>query len=201
MTRRLLWTLPVALVTLLAGQIAAQSPLKTIEDGALDEIKLYVDKPPSAAKVAIRPFSATEADLTEGAKDGEDTKKMQGEAPAMLAESFAARMKKLAPTTEVSTLTADAAGPEGAVVFEGKFIEMDPGSMAKRMFIGYGAGKSGVTAKGTLKSADGTLLAEFQQRRIGMRSRGLEMLRDDTKQIGEDLAEFLNKWVTGKKLN
>ena len=200
MTRRLLWTLP-AVLTALVVQLAAQSPVRTIEDGALDEIKLYVDKLPSAAKVAIRPFSATDTDLTEGAKDSEDTKKMQAEAPAMLSDSFAARIKKLAPATEVSILTADAAVPAGAVVFEGQFIEMDPGSMAKRMFIGYGAGKSGVTAKGTLKSADGTLLAEFQQRRIGMRSRGLEMLRDDTKQIGEDLAEFLNKWATGKKLN
>jgi hypothetical protein len=201
MTRRLLWTLPAVLLTALMVPLAAQSPVRTIEDGALDEIKLYVEKLPSAAHVAIRPFSATDADLTEGAKDSEDTKKMQTEAPGMLSDSFAARIKKLAPATEVSTLTADAAVPPGAIVFEGKFIEMDPGSMAKRMFIGYGAGKSGVTAKGTLKSADGTLLAEFQQRRIGMRSRGLEMLRDDTKQIGEDLAEFINKWATGKKLN
>jgi hypothetical protein len=187
------WTLSAALTILLVASVAAQSPVKTIEDGALDEIKLYVDKLPAPTKVVIRPFSATDADLTEGAKDSEDTKKMQGEATA--------RMKKLAPTIEVSTLAEGAAAPAGALVFEGKFIEMDPGSMAKRMFIGYGAGKSGVTARGSLKGADGKLLAEFQQRRIGTRSRGLDMLRDDTRQIGEDLAEFLNKWVAGKKLD
>lgn len=201
MTRRLMWTLPAALMTTLIVQLSGQSPIKTIEDGALDEIKLYVDKLPAPTKVVIRPFSATDADLTEGAKDSEDTKKMQAEAPEMIAASFNTRLKKLAPATEVSTLAAGASVPAGALVFEGKFIEMDPGSMAKRMFIGYGAGKSGVTAKATLKSADGKLLAEVQQRRIGTRSRGLDMLRDDTRQIGEDLAEFLNKWATGKKLD
>ncbi len=200
MTRRLMWTLP-AVLTALAVQLAAQSPIRTIEDGALDEIKLYVEKLPAATKVVIRPFSATEADLTEGAKDSEDTKKMQAEAPEMLAASFTMNLTKLGPFTEATTLAAGASAPAGALLVEGKFIEMDPGSMAKRMFIGYGAGKSGVTAKGTVKGPDGKLIAEFQQRRIGMRSRGLEMLRDDTREIGEDLAKFLNKWASGKKLN
>jgi hypothetical protein len=193
----MMWILPAAMAALLAVDAAAQKPVKEIEDGALDEIKLFVDKLPAATAVVIRPFTATDADLTEGAKDSDETKKMQTEGPALLADSFTANMKKLGPFTDV---TSGASGGSGLIV-EGKFIELDPGSMAKRMFVGYGAGKSGVTVKGTVKSADGKVLAEFQQRRIGTRSRGLDMLRDDSKQIGEDIAKFLNKWATGKKLD
>ncbi len=191
------WMLTAALVGLTVLGSQAQSPVKSIEDGALDVIKLYVEKPPATMKVVISSFDTTLADITEGAKDSEETKQMLKEAPGILAESFVTSMKKLGPYTDVST--GQSAG--GGLLVEGKFIEMDPGSMAKRMFIGYGAGKSGVTAKGTVKGPDGKLIAEFQQRRIGMRSRGLDMLRDDSKDIGEDIAKFLNKWANGKKLD
>jgi hypothetical protein len=195
------WIATAALAALTSAGIVAQTPVRSIEDGALDEIKLYVEKLPSTtAAVVIRPFSATAADLTEGAKDGEDTKKMQTEAPPLLAETFVTSLKKLGPFTDVSVASGSAT-PAGALVIEGKFIEMDPGSRAARIWVGYGAGKSGVTAKGTVKS-DGKLIAEFQQRRIGMRGKtNIDILREDTKTIGDDIAKFLNKWATGKKLN
>jgi hypothetical protein len=81
---------------------------------------------------------------------------------------------------------------------------MDPGSQAKRYFVGFGAGKSGVTVDGSVKSSDGTVLATFQQRRVGVMGvaggDSMEKLVSDTKAIGEDVAKFLNAWVTGKKL-
>jgi len=194
---RMTWMMTAAAVGLAVIGSQAQTPIKTIEDGALDSIKLYAEKPPTTTKVVIRPFDTTVGDLTEGEKDSEETKQMLKEGPKLITESFVTNMKKLGPFTDASIGESGA----GALFVEGKFIEMDPGSMAKRMFIGYGAGKSGVTAKGTVKGPDGKLLAEFQQRRIGTRARGLEMLQNDTKDIGEDLAKFLNKWATGKKLN
>jgi hypothetical protein len=144
----------------------------------------------------MRPFST---DGVEG--ESEETKKMRVDAPGMLAERFAMKLKELGPFTEISS---GAEAPANSVVLEGKFTEMDPGSRAKRYFVGFGAGKSGVTVQGAVKAGDGKLLAEFQQRRIGVMGvaggNSLDKLTSDTRDIGEDLAKFLSAWAKGEKL-
>ena len=183
--------------------LAQGSPVRTVKDGVLDEIKLFTATPPASKVVVIRPFSATDADLVNGEKK-EETRAMQVRAPNVLNESFVPKLKGMGPFTEVSVLAAGAMPPADAIVVEGKFTEMDPGSQAKRYFVGFGAGKSGVMVDGSVKSSDGTLLATFQQRRVGVMGvaggDSMEKLVGDTKAIGEDLAKFLNVWVTGKKL-
>jgi hypothetical protein len=182
--------------------LAQGSPTQTIKGGVLDEIKLFSAKLPATKVVVMRPFSATDADLTEGDKK-EDTKTMQPIAPGLLADEFVAKVKTMGAFAEASVLTGDAA-PADAIVVEGKFREMDPGSRAKRYFVGYGAGKSGVMVEGAVKSSDGTVLATFQQRRVGVMGfaggDSIEKMKADTKAIGEDLAKFLSAWATGKKL-
>jgi hypothetical protein len=196
--------LRILTAALAAGLLAqAGAPAQTIKDGILDEIKLYTPTPPAGKVVVIRPFSATDADIVNGEKK-EETKKMQDEAPKLLADEFVAKLKSLGPFTEVSVLTADATPPEGALVVEGKFTEMDPGSRAKRYFVGYGAGKSAVTASGSVKGADGTVLATFEQRRVGTMGMAggdsIKKMSSDSKSIGEDIAKFLSAWAGGKKL-
>lgn len=182
--------------------VAQGSPVQTIKDGVLDEVKLYAAKLPESKTVVIRPFSATDADITEGEKKDE-TKKMQPLAPGILADEFVKALKPLGPFSDVTVQNDDSA-PAGAIVIEGKFKEMDPGSRAKRYFVGYGAGKSGVKVEGTVKGPDGTVLATFTQRRVGVMGVGggdsMDKLRNDTKTIGEDIAKFLNAWATNKKL-
>jgi uncharacterized protein DUF4410 len=179
------------------------SPVRAVKGGILDEIKLYADKLPSSTRVVMRAFSATDADIVNGEKK-EETKTMQADGPRMLAERFVAKLKELGPFTDVSVLDSGATAPAGALVVDGKFTELDPGSRAKRYFAGFGAGKSGVTVEGSVKAADGTLLATFEQRRVGVMGvaggNSLKKLVDDTKSIGEDLAKFLSAWAKEKKL-
>ncbi len=187
----------------LCASLAAQgTPVQTVKDGIVDEVKLYVAKLPDTKVVAIRPFSATDADITEGEKKDE-TKQMQPIAPGILADEFVAKLKAQGAFSDVSVVNGDQA-PAGAILVEGKFTELDPGSRAKRVFVGYGSGKSGVKVEGTVKGPDGSLLATFQQRRVGVMGaaggNSMDKLRDDTKAIGEDLAKLLTAWATGKKL-
>src|SRR4051794_13808909 len=87
--------------------VAAQgSPVQTVKGGILDEVKLFVQKLPSARTVAMRPFSASDADITEGEKKDE-TKKMQPIAPGILADEFVARLKPIGPFADVVVLTGD----------------------------------------------------------------------------------------------
>jgi hypothetical protein len=197
----------LALVGLgITGPTAAtdQTPVTTIKDGILDEIKLYVAKLPGSTRVVIRPFSASDADLTVGDSKKDETKKMQVEAPGLLAEEFVVKLKDSGTFTDVAVLTSDAAVPADAILVSGKFIEMDPGSRAKRYFVGFGAGKSGVTVEGSVKGPDGAMLATFKQRRIGVMGvaggDSMGKLRSDAKNIAEDIAKFLSAWATGKKL-
>jgi hypothetical protein len=173
-------------------------PVRTIKDGLLDQIKLYVETPPAPGPVVMKPFSTSDVK-----GDSEETQKMRVDAPGMLTERFAMKLKELGPYTDVSA-AAEGAAPAAALVLEGKFTEMDPGSRAKRYFVGFGAGKSGVTVEGAVRSADGTLLAEFEQRRIGVMGvaggNSMDKLTSDTRDIGEDIAKFLSAWAKGEKL-
>ena len=185
-----------------AGQ-SSPAPVRTIKDGILDQIRLYVEKPPATTRAAMRLFSATDADVVTGEKK-EETRKMQADGPRMLDDRFVARLKELKTFTDGSILDGQAQAPADALIVEGKFTELDPGSRAKRYFVGFGAGKSGVNVEGSVKGADGTLLADFQQRRVGTMGvaggDSLGKLASDTRAIGEDIAKFLTAWTKGDKL-
>lgn len=199
-------------VAMLLGQaLAAQAPVRTIEDGALDRIELFLGAPDLAATpaVAMRPFDASTADLGTGGKDGKEARQqeartMQNEGPRVLAERFAATLEKSGPFKSVRVLQSGDT-PEGdTLVIEGTFVTIDPGSRAKRYFGGFGAGKSSVKVVGTVKDATGRTLATFEQRRIGTMGIGggdsLGKLMSDSRSIGEDIAKFIAKWARGESL-
>ena len=199
-------------VLIVAGQaLRAQTPLKTIEDGALDNIQLFVAALEQAPNllVVIKPFDASAADLGTGGKSGKDArqqeaKTMQNEGPRVLGERFVATLEKGGPFKAVRVLKADEAAPDGALVVEGKFVTLDPGSRTKRYFAGFGAGKSSVKVVGAVKDSTGRTLATFEQRRIGSMGVGggdsLGKLMSDSRSIGEDIGKFLAKWARGDSL-
>jgi Domain of unknown function (DUF4410) len=195
----------------LAAVAGAQSPVRTIEDGALDKIELFVAslEKPADLTVVIKPFDASGAELGTGGKDGkearqQEAKTMQNEGPRVLAERLAATLSESKSFKTVQVAKADEAAPPGGVVIEGKFLTLDPGSRAKRYFAGFGAGKSSVEVTGSVKDASGKTLATFSQRRIGAMGMGggdsLGKLMSDSKDIGEDIGKFLTKWAAGGDL-
>jgi hypothetical protein len=190
---------------------SAQAPFKTIEDGALDRIELFINSLEGATtrEVVIRPFDASAADLGTGGKEGKDTRQqeaqtMQNEGPRVLAERFVASLKGSGPFKDVRVFKSDEPALEGALIVEGKFVELNPGSRTKRYLAGFGAGKSSVRVSGTVKDGSGRILATFQQRRIGTMGMGggdsLGKLMSDSRSIGEDIAKFLAKWARGDSL-
>jgi hypothetical protein len=200
----------LALVVAWGHAMAAQSPVRTIEEGALDKIELFVAalEKPAELTVAIRPFDASGANLGTGGKDGKESRQqeaqtMQNEGPRVLAETFSSTLQS-GPFKVVQVIKGDEAVPAGALVIEGKFLTLDPGSRAKRYFAGFGAGKSSVEVSGVVKDSGGRTLAAFRQRRVGAMGMGggdsLGKLMSDSKSIGEDIAKFLAKWARGENL-
>ena len=126
---------------------------------------------------------------------------MQKQGPRLLADRFAARLMELGPYTDVSVLEPGADVPPHAIVVDGRFTAIDPGSRAKRNWVGLGAGKSMVAVSGSVKSADGRLLATFAQKRLGvMEGDSVGTLSGDSGAIGADIAKFVSVWASGKKL-
>ena len=187
--------------------IAAAEPLE-IEDGVLDWIRIVGDAPAAGATVVVKPFDASGADLGTGAEGGkpkrvEVAREFQADGPGILAGSTVAALLDVGPFTSVRV---DDGGPipEGAIVIEGAFTQLDPGSKAKRYWAGFGAGKGSIEIEGAIRDSAGTVLAEFRQRRLtvmGVFGGDYESkMHADLDSLGEDIAKFLNHWVTGKKL-
>jgi uncharacterized protein DUF4410 len=194
-----------ASLTAIGAEQAA--PVQTVKDGILDEAVLYVQKldVTPATAIVIKPFSATDSDLGTGGEGGKDTRKaeakqIQEQGPGILGDAFVAKLKELGPPAAVSSA---ASGAADAVVVEGKFTTIDPGSRTKRYFVGFGAGKSIVEVSGTIKTGD-KVLATFKHKRLGVMGAGggdsLKKLSADTKSIGEDIAKFVSEWAKGKSL-
>jgi hypothetical protein len=188
------------------GQNASQNPLqpREVKGGILDVIKLYVEKAPSATVIAVRPFSAADADIVYGEKK-EETKTVQAAGPRLLAERLVTELKRNGHFQDTILLDGNEEAPAGAIIVTGKFVELDPGSRAKRYFVGFGSGKSAVRVQGTITASDGSLLTTFEHRRIGVMGMAggdsLGKLTSDARSIGEDIAKFISAWASGKKLD
>ena len=181
-----------------------------IKEGVLDEIHLKVASIEKGVPVVIRTFSTEGVDLGTGGKDAKNeqradaTKTMLKVAPDMLTEAFKTAIQESKSFGEVLPPDADQI-PDNALVIEGKFTRIDPGSRAKRYWASFGAGKSGVGVEGTVKDSSGKVLAAFSHTRssgIGVGGGDyVKFLSDDTKDVGHDIASFLVKWATGGDLN
>ncbi len=200
-----------SLVLLAAGPaqlIAGDEVDREIERGLLSWVHLRSEPPGADAVIVVRSFDAGEADLGTGAEGGKPkhvaaAKKMQEDAPGVLAEQMVEQLKALAYFAEVHLDSGDASAGS-PLVLEGRFTILNPGSKAKRYFAGFGAGREVLEIQGVLKDASGTVLAEFRQKRISVM--GVfggdyqKKMAAGMKRFGNDVATFLHAWSTGQPL-
>lgn len=197
----------LALALLVLQPEPGESP-REIKDGILDWAQVNVAEIAPDAVIVVHTFDASEADLGTGSKGGkekhvESAQTMQKEAPPLLTAELVKAIRMEGPFEQVAS-ASEAAVPENALIIEGKFTTIDPGSRAKRYWAGFGAGKGSWVIRGTIKDTSGNLLAEFEQKRITVvgvfGGNPIKKLRADCERLGDDLASFLNAWATGKNL-
>lgn len=207
--RNLAPVIPAALLALFAftGLAAAGDDSgMTIKEGLLDELVIKTLNAPEDVGVIVRRFSSDRADLGTAEK-GDHEKRldavniMKREGPRVLAEQLV-KVLGLGGAYKFVKESEEETVPEDSIVIEGRFTKIDPGSRAKRW--AFFAGQSGVAVEGTVKSAQGEVLAEFRHmRRSGAGLGGgdyVKFLMDDTRDVGSDLALFLKRWATGGDL-
>ena len=213
LTKSISYAVGVAALLLASGapapakQKEAKNPMD-IKDGVLDEIHLKVERIDGGVPVVIRRFSTEGVDLGTGKEGGKEKQveaagQMVKLAPDALAEKLASTLKENGLFSE-TIVQPDAAVPDKALIIQGRFTEINPGSRAKRYWVSFGAGMTAVGVEGTVTNAAGDVLAEFKHRkRSGIGAAGgdyLKLMTDDTKDVGEELAKFLTQWASAKSL-
>ncbi len=132
----------------------------------------------------------------------------------MEAESFAHALRrgvndwsltnKVFQTIEVAS-PGTQPGP-GSLVLTGTVTEVEKGSQAMRFIVGMGAGQARLVGDFTVSDETGRALATFKARRSylgGVGIGGLDMLSTEEMflRLGEVVAETINKWLQGKKVD
>jgi len=90
----------------------------------------------------------------------------------------------------------DQATEEKVLILKGRITEINPGSRALRIWVGFGAGKSRVEVEGELADAKSQkILLKFKQGRIAaMDARNYEKtLQSDLERIGKDIGNLLKE--------
>ena len=186
---------------------AADEGSMTIKEGVLDELTIKTLKSPDGVGVIVRRFPTDNANLGTAEK-GDNEKRldavniMKREAPMVLADQIV-KVLGLGGTYKYAREAEGESLPEDAIVVEGRFTLINPGSRAKRW--AFFAGHSGIEVAGTVKDAHGNLLAEFTHRRgsgVGLAGGDyVKFLMDDTRDVGSDIALFLKRWASGGDLS
>ncbi len=155
----------------------------------------------SETTILVETFTTEGADLGSGArkqkkKAYETAKIMKETAPRMYSEALRSRLTESGVFDTVIELTDDASRAN-ALIIEGRFTKLSPGSRTKRWMVGMGAGKSKICIEGRLLNAAGEELATFEDCRSGVGAwsfaggRAEGMMSNDIYQSAFGLADFV----------
>jgi hypothetical protein len=195
-TKRCLKLVVVAIAfSAMAAKKVPTSPGKYAEWGPdIDSIEIVKTfKFADYSKVVVQPLDGSSAPKPEEQDMVEKVEKVAAHASAPFLEG----LKKGVPDAEMAAAKSSA----GELIVRGKVTALDPGSRAKRMWVGYGAGAARTAIDGEIVDAkSGQVLVRFtQERRSGIERFGRgssyeEIMKRNLTAIGEDVANILKEF-------
>ena len=145
------------------------------------------------SKIVVQPLDTSSTPKAEEADMVERVAKVAASAT----EPFLIGVKKGFPDASI----AKSATAPGTLIVRGKVTVLDPGSRAKRMWVGYGAGAARTAIDGEIVDAKtGEVLIRFtQERRSGIERFGRgssyeEIMNRNLTAIGEDAANIIKSF-------
>lgn len=181
---------------LLAARKPQTAPGKYEEWGPdIDELEIVrTFKAADYTKVVVEPLDVSRTPPPEDADMVERVSKVLAEATAPFQEELRKELTGL-------QLAAEKGDGKGTLIVRGRVITMDPGSRAKRIFVGYGAGAARAAIEGEIvDAATGEVLLRFtQERRSGLERFGRgssyeEIMNRNLAKLGEDVANILEQF-------
>jgi len=162
--------------------------------------------PLSGAKLVIKQFSTENADFgtakKKAKKKAQDVaEQMEATAPPALAQSIVNHLEDENVFESVS-LYRDGEDLEDAMVLEGEFTVLNPGSRGKRYWVGMGAGRSRICVNGHVAGPGCETLLTFDHCRSGAMGwfggRAEGMMFTDVAGTAEKITAFLEGWGAGR---
>lgn len=196
----------------LVAVLALLTPSLLLAGSATPRTNTPVDRatihagPVAGAPLVVRLFSSEGADLGGGASPKNPKKhaaaqQLTATAPRALADSLKAQIEAKGSFASVTILEDGAAPPEGALVLDGRFTALDPGSRGARYWVGFGAGRSRVCVHATVSDPAGTALVELDHCRSGnlgwFGGKAEGMMYTDVAGTAEKLTLLLDGWARG----
>jgi hypothetical protein len=161
----------------------------------IDELEIVrTFKAADYSKIVVEPLDVSKTPPPEDADMVEKVSKVLAEATTPFREELAENVAGL-------TVADEKGDGKGTLIVRGRVTTMDPGSRAKRLFVGYGAGAARTAIEGELVDAEsGQVLLRFtQERRSGMERFGRgssyeEIMKRNLGQLGEDVANIVKQF-------
>jgi hypothetical protein len=182
-----------------AGAALAKEAVK------VDTYQVFAANDSSASVLLVKPFTLDNTDF------GKMKKKRQQEvvdnmsqiAPLAFKQVLIQKLSEMGGFSKVAEYE-DGEVPESALVVEGEFTVLNPGSRGKRFWVGMGAGKSKTCVSGHVVTVAGEQRVTFEDCRSGTgmwsfaggRTEG--MMSNDIYLSAINLAEFIGAWVQGE---
>jgi len=202
----------LAILAAFATGLGTASPAEEVK---LDLCKVAVPQIAADSTIFIKTFSTDNVDLGTGKKKHkekarETAESMKEMAPSAFTAAFISHLKKEGQFLEVLKYGEGETGAgesgegqlgEGALLVEGEFTLLNPGSRGKRHWVGFGAGKSKICVKGHVVNAQQEELATFEDCRSGnlglFGGRAEGMMVTDIYKGAYYLADFMVTWAKG----
>ena len=184
----------ITAVAAMAAKKAPTAPGKYAEWGPdIDSIEIVKTfRFADYSKVVVQPLDTSSTPKAEEADMVEKVEKVAANATAPFLEG----VKKGVPDAALASSPVSA-----GLIVRGKVTTLDPGSRAKRMWVGYGAGAARTAIEGEIVDAKtGQVLVRFtQERRSGIERLGRgssyeEIMKRNLTAIGEDVANLLKEF-------
>src|SRR3954470_1627820 len=194
-TKRRLFVVAVIAIAAMGAKKTPTAPGKYAEWGPdIDSIEIVKTfKYADYTKVVVEPLDPSS---TPKAEEADMVAKVEKVA-ATATEPFLEGLKKGVPAAAMASSTPGS----NTLLVRGKITTLDPGSRAKRMWVGYGAGAARTAIEGEIVDAKtGEVLVRFTQERrsgidrFGRGSRYEEIMKRNLIAIGEDVGNILKEF-------
>lgn len=183
--------------------IFASLPTSTLASGAvlldhdpLDKAVLYVDVLDRSIPLHVATFGVDQAKLGK-AKHQDVARQMAQTVPHLLASDMVAELR----SAGFADVTLDQSESTNADkwVLTGEFTELNPGSQAARVWVGFGAGESKICVIAELKNSQGNVMGEFAHcaKSLGWGESGPQ-LESGADRLGHKFAQLMTQWADGK---
>lgn len=200
--KRKVFGITLIAISLLVLPLYAQEPEK--EEGAREEVSRgrkvlgketinTKDKLSKYSTIVLKDFSLEDTKIHKDMDVQIYAKKL----PANLSDMISEYLKEMNLFKKVVRYE-EGKSYENAIILEGRFTRITPGSTAAKFVVGFGAGSSTVGAEGKIKDTKtGNALASFEHNRHSPFSvapgRPEYILDADAKNLAKDIATFIKK--------